>query len=73
MVFYKGIGNFLLISMIDDGFYDLNWNKEQLKYVHIDSVNKVNVLTDLVNLYITIDELGKLLGCYKRKYRYLEL
>ena len=59
---YKGIDNFLLISIIKDGFYDLDWNKRQLKYVHIDSANKVNVLTDAVNLYMTIDKLGNYWG-----------
>ena len=62
---YKGIGNFLLISMVKDGFYDFNWNKSELKYVHIDSVNDIHVLTNAINLYITTDKSGNYWGLTK--------
>ena len=59
---YKGIDNFLLISMVKDGFYDFNWNESELKYVHIDSVNDIHVLTNAINLYITTDKSGNYWG-----------
>jgi len=62
---YKGIGNFLLISMVKDGFYEFNWNKGELKYVQIDSVNKINVLNNGINLNITTDRSGNYWGLTK--------
>jgi hypothetical protein len=62
---YKGIDNFLLVSIVNDGFYDLNWNTGKLKHVHLDSTNNVYILADGINLYVTVDRSGNYWGLTK--------
>ena len=71
---YKGIDNFLLVSIIKDGFYIFNWHTGQVKDVTIDSVNKVNLVTSGIELFVTTDKEGNYWGqtkenkgiwCYK--------
>src|SRR5688572_19675698 len=53
---YKGLNNFLLISVIKEGFYLFNWNTGRLDYVLIDSLNKINVAIDQNDLDVTTDQ-----------------
>jgi len=62
---YKGIGNFLLYSLIKEGFYIFNWNNKELKYVVIDSVNKTSLPASGVDLFVTTDRSGNYWGLTK--------
>ena len=62
---YKGLNSFLLISWTQDGFYEYNWNKAELKYVRIDSINNIHVTLDSKNFYITMDNVGRYWGTTK--------
>jgi hypothetical protein len=59
---YKGIGNFLLVSIIKDGFYIFNWHTGELKDVSID---KVNLVTAGIELFVTADKEGNYWGVTK--------
>jgi two-component sensor histidine kinase len=59
---YKSINDFLLISLLKDGFYIFNWSTGVLKYVAIDSVNKVSVATKNNDLDVTKDQSGNYWG-----------
>ena len=58
----KGIGNFLLVSITVDGFYNYNWITGQLKHVYIDSVEGATPITSGNDLYVTIDKSGNYWG-----------
>ena len=59
---YKGIHNFLLVSVLNEGFHVFDWNSGELKYVAIDSVNQTNVAIDQNDIEITTDQLGNYWG-----------
>ena len=56
---FKGIDNFLLISIIKDGFYIFNWHTGELKEVTIDGINLLN---NGIELYVTTDKEGNYAG-----------
>lgn len=62
---FKGNGNFLLYSFIEEGFYIFNWNNKELKYVPIDSVNETSLLVSGIDLAVTIDKSGNYWGLTK--------
>ena len=55
---YKGTSDFLFVSLVDEGFYVLNWNNGELKYVIIDSINKIHVPNENNELDVTTDKRG---------------
>jgi two-component sensor histidine kinase len=62
---YKGIDNFLVVSIIKDGFYIFNWHTGDVKDVTIDSINKVNVSLSGIELFVTTDHEGNYWGLTK--------
>jgi len=59
---YKGINNFLLVSLVRDGFYNFNSVTRQLIHVYIDSIAGTTAVTAGNDLYVTIDKSGNYWG-----------
>lgn len=59
---YKGLKNFLFISVLTEGFYLFDWNTKLLKYVKIDSANKTKIPIDGEELDVTVDGSGNYWG-----------
>ena len=65
---YKGIGNFLMVSFIKDGFYIFDWKKGEVEYVRIDSSRDANLELNGIELFVTIDKLGNYWGVTKENH-----
>jgi signal transduction histidine kinase len=62
---YKGIDNFLLVSLVAEGFFIFDWKKGELKHVIIDNESKTNLEIDGVELFVTCDSVGNYWGVTK--------
>ena len=59
---YKGDNHFLFVSILEKGFYILNWKTAALKHIRIDSTNETEVATDGDELDVTRDKEGNYWG-----------
>ena len=59
---FKGLDNFLLVSVVKEGFYSFDWKTGAIKHVIIDSVEQIHVQNLDNEVDITVDKAGHYWG-----------